>query len=57
MEALDRAAVDRLNSLHFSLEDQLRIAFQWRSLIFQPQVEFPTKVGGYRYRFRYIYRV
>lgn len=44
VEALDRATVDRLNSLHFSLEDQLRLAFQWRSLLFQPQVEFPTKM-------------
>lgn len=42
--ALDTAAVDRLNSLHFSLEDQLRLAFQWRSLPFQPVTQFPTKV-------------
>jgi len=46
VEALDRVSVDRLHSLHFTLEDQLRLAFQWRSLEFRPEapLQFPAKV-------------
>jgi len=46
VEALDRVSVDRLHSLHFNLEDQLRLAFQWRSLEFRPEIplQFPARV-------------
>jgi len=44
VEALDRVSVDRLLSLHFSLEDQLRLAFQLRSLAIDLPLQFPTKM-------------
>jgi len=44
VEALDRVTVDRLLSLHFSLEDQLRLAFQLRSLAIDLPLQFPTKM-------------
>jgi len=41
---LDVACVDRLASLHFSLQDQLRLAFQWQCLMFKHKAEFPEKM-------------
>ena len=34
VRALDRVCVDRLQSQHFSLGDQLRLVYQWQSLLF-----------------------
>jgi len=39
VKAVDHTCVDRLNSQHFLLSDQLRIAYQWQSLIFSPKVQ------------------
>jgi len=44
VEAIDRTSVDRLLSLHFSLEDQLRLAFQMRCLVIDLPLQFPTKM-------------
>merc|ERR1719400_2362977 len=45
VEAVDRTTVDRLLSLHFSLEDQLRLAFQLRSLAMEDiPLQFPSKM-------------
>jgi len=42
--SLDKTCVDRLASLHFSLQDQLRLAYQWQCLMFQHKAEFPEKM-------------
>ena len=46
VKSLDTTCVDRLNSQHFSLSDQLRLAYQWQSLIFTPKAEpkFPKSM-------------
>ena len=46
VRALDRACVDRLQSQHFSLRDQLRLVHQWQSLLFLDNysASFPTKM-------------
>lgn len=41
---LDLTCIDRLASLHFSLEDQLRMGFQWETLWFQSNCQFPHAV-------------
>jgi len=41
---LDLTCVDRLASLHFSLQDQLRLAYQWQSLLFQHKAQFPKEL-------------
>jgi len=51
VKSLDLTCIDRLNSLHFSLQDQMRICHLWQSLIFTPKVDFPshslTSVGEF----------
>jgi len=46
VKSLDTTCVDRLKSQHFSLSDQLRLAYQWQSLIFTPKAEpkFPKSM-------------
>merc|ERR1719342_1694026 len=46
VKSVDNTCVDRLNSQHFSLSDQLRLAYQWQSLIFTPKAEpkFPKSM-------------
>ncbi|XP_023346380.1 uncharacterized protein LOC111715304 [Eurytemora carolleeae] len=46
--SLDAQCIDRLKSIHFSLEDftledQFRLCHLWISLIFQPKIDFPDK--------------
>merc|ERR1740131_742791 len=41
LEKLDAACVDRLHSLHFPLKDQLRLCYQWQSLMFTFSPHFP----------------
>ena len=46
VRAMDRACVDRLQSQHFSLRDQLRLVYQWHSLLFLDHypASFPGKM-------------
>eukprot|EP00090_Calanus_glacialis_P016719 TRINITY_DN26162_c0_g1_i1.p1 TRINITY_DN26162_c0_g1~~TRINITY_DN26162_c0_g1_i1.p1 ORF type:complete len:150 (+),score=62.50 TRINITY_DN26162_c0_g1_i1:446-895(+) len=41
---LDKTCVDRLASLHFSLQDQLRLGYQWQCLVFNHKSEFPQQL-------------
>jgi len=42
VKQLDLTCIDRLASLHFSLEDQLRVGFQWETLWFSCSCSFPS---------------
>lgn len=44
VHSLDITCIDRLNSLHFSLEDQMRLAYKWRCLLFAPPAKFPLEM-------------
>merc|ERR1719323_24716 len=45
-KSLDDACTDRLNSQFFILRDQLRMAYQWQSLMFQHNPRFTSEMLG-----------
>jgi len=44
LDKMDLACVDRLQSLHFPLKDQLRFCYQWQSLMFPYRAQFPCEM-------------
>jgi len=43
VKTIDVTCVDRLSSLHFSLQDQMRMSFQWQSLMFSHSSKFTVE--------------
>jgi len=41
---LDQACIDRLASIHFSMQDKLRLGYQWQCLMFTHKAQFPIEM-------------